>query len=246
MLTKISIITVTYNCVNLIEETILSVLKQDYPLKEFIIIDGASDDGTIDMIQKHRESIAYFVSEPDKGIYDAMNKGLSKSTGDWVFFLNAGDVFYSNSLLADIIKNSDDKANAYYGDIYYRRQERLELSKGNRPFWAPNHKYLSMGFNHQGVIVRSSMAKEFKFDLSYKCCADYMMIYSIYKKYGHFSYLDMPFTIVEGRTGFSENNRSTQRHEEAQILGIDNTLGFILYDKYVKLKEVIKRIINWK
>ena len=243
---KISIITVTYNCVDLIEETILSVLKQDYPFTEFIIIDGASSDGTVDIIQKYRESIAVFVSEPDKGIYDAMNKGLTKSTGDWVFFLNAGDVFYGNSTLTDILKNSTDNSTAYYGDIYYKKQEGLKLSKGNRPFWAPDHKYLSMGFSHQGVIVRSSLAKEFKFDLSYKCCADFKMIYSIYKKYGNFKYIDMPFSIVEGRTGFSANNRSIQRHEEAQILGIDKTLGFIFYDKYVKLKRVVKKIIKRK
>lgn len=243
---KISVITVTYNCVDLIEGTILSVLKQDYPFIEFIIIDGASNDGTIEILYKYREKIDYFLSEPDKGIYDAMNKGLSKSTGDWVFFLNAGDVFYSNSILTEVFKNSTDNSNAYYGDIYYKKQEGLKLSKGNRPFWAPNHNYLSMGFSHQGVVIRSSLAKEFKFDLSYKCCADFKMIYSIYKKYGNFKYIDMPFSIVEGRTGFSANNRSIQRYEEAQILGIDQTIGFILYDKYLKLKRAVKQIIKWK
>lgn len=242
----ISIITVTYNCVDSIEGTILSVLKQDYPYTEFIIIDGASNDGTVDIIQKYRDKITFFVSEPDKGIYDAMNKGLSKSTGDWVFFLNAGDVFYCNSTLSDILKNNTYNSIAYFGDIYYKKQEGLKLSKGNRPFWAPNHKYLSMGFSHQGVVVKSALAREFKFDLSYKCCADFKMIYSIHKKYGNFSYLDMPFAIVEGRTGFSANNKSIQRREEAQILGIDRTLGFMLYDKYVKLKGFVKQIINWK
>ena len=81
---KLSIITVSFNCVNEIEETILSVINQDYPNLEYIIIDGGSTDGTVDVIKKYESRLTYWKSEPDKGLYDAMNKGIMKATGEWV------------------------------------------------------------------------------------------------------------------------------------------------------------------
>jgi glycosyltransferase involved in cell wall biosynthesis len=88
---KISVITICYNAVDLIEKTILSVLHQSYDNIEYIIIDGNSTDGTVDIIQKYANQLAYWISEPDGGIFDAMNKGLDHATGEWVNFMNAGD-----------------------------------------------------------------------------------------------------------------------------------------------------------
>ena len=85
---KISIITVTYNCVNEVEKTIKDALSLEYPDYEVIVIDGASKDGTCELLNKYKEQFAYFVSEPDKGIYDAMNKGICAATGDWIIFQN--------------------------------------------------------------------------------------------------------------------------------------------------------------
>ena len=84
-----SIITITYNAVRLVEQTLLNVLSQSYPNIEYIVIDGGSTDGTVDIIKRYESGLAYWVSEPDKGIYDAMNKGLQKATGDYVWFINA-------------------------------------------------------------------------------------------------------------------------------------------------------------
>ena len=88
---KISVVTVCYNAVDCIEETMLSVLDQTYPNIEYIVIDGGSSDGTADVIRKYADRLAYWVSEPDKGIYDAMNKGIVAATGDYINFMNAGD-----------------------------------------------------------------------------------------------------------------------------------------------------------
>ena len=99
---KISVITVCYNDRERIEKTILSVLSQSYGNLEYIVIDGGSTDGTVDIIKKYANRIAYFVSESDEGIYDAMNKGLRKAVGEWVCFLNAGDLFVSESVLNTI------------------------------------------------------------------------------------------------------------------------------------------------
>ena len=93
----ISVVTVSYNAVSTIEQTILSVINQTYPHIEYIIIDGGSTDGTVDVIKKYADKITYWVSEPDKGIYDAMNKGLRRVRGDWCVFMNSGDILYNLS-----------------------------------------------------------------------------------------------------------------------------------------------------
>ena len=86
---KISVVTVSYNAVETIEETILSIINQTYDKVEYIIIDGGSTDGTVDIIKKYADHLAYWVSEPDKGIYDAMNKGIDVATGDYINFMNS-------------------------------------------------------------------------------------------------------------------------------------------------------------
>ena len=113
----ISIITVSYNAVKTIEDTIVSVLGQTYSNIEYIIIDGGSTDGTLDIIKKYEDKITYWVSEPDKGIYDAMNKGILKATGDYLFFLGADDKITCN--FNDIIHLFKDKNTVYYGDVLF-------------------------------------------------------------------------------------------------------------------------------
>ena len=95
---KISIVTVSFNAVKTIEQTILSVINQTYENIEYIIIDGGSTDGTIDIIKKYEDQISYWVSEKDKGIYDAMNKGIDIATGDYVYFIQSADVLNKNIL----------------------------------------------------------------------------------------------------------------------------------------------------
>src|SRR5699024_3733405 len=110
---KISIITVVFNNAKDIEYTIQSVLNQSYEHVEYIIIDGLSTDGTLDILNKYRAQIDILISEKDKGIYDAMNKGLEQATGDYVLFLNSGDAFYDKNTLSEVFT---DSAGA---DIYY-------------------------------------------------------------------------------------------------------------------------------
>ena len=105
----ISIITVVYNDIENIEETILSVLSQTYDNIEFIVIDGASNDGTVDVIKKYDKKIDYWISEKDGGIFDAMNKGIKLSKGDYINFMNSGDFFTSPDLVNEVAKNLDIK-----------------------------------------------------------------------------------------------------------------------------------------
>lgn len=116
----ISIITVVFNGKEHLEETILSVLNQTYDNIEYIIIDGASTDGTLDIIKKYEDKIDYWVSEKDKGIYDAMNKGINLANGEWLNFMNAGDKFYNDDTLEGVLKeNIIDQADCIYSNTIF-------------------------------------------------------------------------------------------------------------------------------
>ena len=119
----ISIVTVVRNCENTIEDTIINLINQEYPNIEYIVIDGGSTDGTLKKIRKYEKSIDYWISEPDGGIYDAMNKGIDLATGEWVNFMNAGDYFFNNStinlIVSEIRKQNFD---IIYGDFIVAHQ----------------------------------------------------------------------------------------------------------------------------
>lgn len=105
----ITIVTVCYNSVELIEKTLKSVTKQIYANKEYVVIDGASSDGTKKIVEQFIDSIDFFVSEPDKGIYHAMNKAVEVAKGEWVIFMNAGDLFVNNEVVAKVSSALSDK-----------------------------------------------------------------------------------------------------------------------------------------
>lgn len=113
----VTVITVVYNAKELLEETILSVLNQTYSNIEYIIVDGGSTDGTLDIIKKYQDKISKYISEPDQGIYDAMNKGMSLSKGQWLNFMNAGDSFYSNDVLQKVFEREFSKMKQSFMEI---------------------------------------------------------------------------------------------------------------------------------
>ena len=115
---KISVVTICYNAEKYIEETICSVLNQDYEAIEYIIVDGASKDHTMEIVKQFDSKISKIVSEKDDGIYDAMNKGIQLASGDFIIFMNAGDRFYSNSVVKEAVAASN-KALIFYGEAMY-------------------------------------------------------------------------------------------------------------------------------
>lgn len=127
---KISIITVCYNSEFTIRDTIESVLSQDYSDIEYIIIDGASTDNTLDIINEYRDQIAKVISEPDKGIYDAMNKGIKIASGDVVGIINSDDFFTSNQSISKLVAGFSDDVDAVYADlIYIKQQDKNQFSR---------------------------------------------------------------------------------------------------------------------
>lgn len=179
---KLSVITIVYNNVKDIERTMLSVLNQSYPHLEYIVIDGASKDGTQKVIEKYRDKITRYISEPDHGIYDAMNKGLALATGDYVLFMNSGDEIYSSDTVTDVFDNQNS-ADIYYGEteMYNEKWE----SQGQRRHCAPENfnwrsfKY-GMSVGHQAIYIKRSITEPY--DLQYKYSSDIDWIINAAKK----------------------------------------------------------------
>jgi len=179
---KVSIITVVYNDAGGIGHTIRSVMKQTYPELEYIIVDGLSTDGTLDIIEQYKEEVSILISEKDQGIYDAMNKGLAAATGDYVLFLNSGDELYEDMTLEKVFSSADN------GDIYYGETKLIDEERniiGDRRHKTPKRfdwKSFRYGMNicHQAIYIKRSIAEPY--DLQYELSADIDWIIRAAKK----------------------------------------------------------------
>jgi len=231
----VSVVTVSYNAVSTIEQTILSVINQTYLYIEYIIIDGGSTDGTVDIIKKYADKIAYWVSEPDKGIYDAMNKGIKVATGEWINFMNCGDRFYDKNVLAEIfLKNNE--ADVIYGNVmidvlnyeYIHLSDKLDSIK------------LYMPFCHQSSFVKTYLVQRNPFDLKYKFVADYNMFYQFYRQGYVFKYVNMVVACYNKEGGFTDSN-SFNCIREAFKVNEENVSSIFI--GYLKIKSIIKSLL---
>ena len=194
---QFTIVTVCFNCEQLIERTIQSVLSQNPDLFEYIIIDGKSKDRTLDVINQYRDRIDKVVSEPDKGIYDAMNKGIALATGKYINFMNAGDYFVDSHVLENVSnKRGYQDADLIFGDIVVEKYGNKYIYKA-RPFYEHLPLHQSMGFTHQALFVRTELAKSHPFNLQYKMAADYDMVIQLYRENASFLYIDMPISYYD-------------------------------------------------
>jgi glycosyltransferase involved in cell wall biosynthesis len=179
---KLTVITIVFNDVKHIERTMLSVLGQTYPNIEYVIVDGLSSDGTLGIIKKYQDKISKLISEKDEGIYDAMNKGLSAATGDYVLFMNSGDEFYANDTVAKVFAAAEN-ADIYYGETEMINEEGESL--GQRRHKAPQHftwrsfKY-GMSISHQAIYIKRSITE--LFNRQYELSADIDWILNAAKK----------------------------------------------------------------
>lgn len=178
----LSVITIVYNNAKDIERTMLSVLNQTYSNIEYVVIDGASTDGTLQIIKKHEDRLAKLISEKDKGIYDAMNKGLVAATGDYVLFMNSGDEIYENTTVEKIFATATD-ADIYYGEteMYDENWQSLGQRRHKTPenFTWRSFKY-GMSISHQAIYIKRSLTEPY--NLQYKYSADIDWIIKIAKK----------------------------------------------------------------
>lgn len=167
---KISIVTICYNVAEDLKKTIQSVSTQTYTNIEYIIVDGNSSDNTLNVIREHESIITKWISEPDKGIYDAMNKGIDMSTGDWIIFMNAGDEFYHQTVIDNLCnKLYDSSVGIVYGDVELDFGKSGKLIRSLQSF---DEKDVTFELCHQGMMTRTDILKKIKYDTSFRIMAD--------------------------------------------------------------------------
>jgi len=243
----ISIITVVLNARLTIENTIESVLGQTYGNIEYIIIDGGSTDGTLDIVNKYKDKISKIVSEPDKGIYDGMNKGVKLASGDIIGILNADDIYDNRFVLETVVRAiAENNSDACYGDLVY--VDRYDTDKIKRCWKSCEYKegLLKKGWipPHPTFFVKRSAYKDFgMFDINFPLAADYDLMFRFLERHKIKSCY-IPQVLVKMRAGGSSNkglsNLIRQNLEIARILkqnGINNYFKFFLFKIINKLRQ---------
>ena len=198
----VTVVTVVYNGESTIEATVASIVAQTYQYVEYIIIDGASKDSTLGIIQKYAENIDIILSEPDRGIYDAMNKGVARATGEWIIFMNGGDRFFSPTVLEDIFQVPRCDEDVLYGNVIFHNGNAGEMHVEARDlseFWK------GMCFVHQSCMVKTALMKAKPYDTSFRIAGDYKFLFDLYTSGKVFVHLDMPIARFESG-GLSDNN----------------------------------------
>ena len=249
---KISIITVVRNNASTIKDTIDSVLKQTYSNVEYIVIDGSSTDGTIEIIQGYKKYIKKFISEKYKGVYDAMHKGINLATGDVIGLLNGDDVYFDETVLQNVAnafkKNESD---CVYGDLYYVERNNLDeivrywksskFKKGSfARGWHPPHPTF--------FVKKEVYSKYGLYDIEMKVSADFDLMLRLLEKYNITSHY-LPTILVRMRTGGMSNktikniiisNQSILRSFDKYKIKI-NKFMYLIYRLLPKVMQMIRK-----
>jgi len=210
---KISVITVCWNCVGDIEKTLKSVIGQTYPNIEYIIVDGASTDGTLEIVERYRDNISTLISEPDGGIYNAMNKGVRVATGQWCIFMNAGDVFASKDVVSEMFSINHPKkcTKVYYGNTTDVNEKQKEVSfKATSVFPAILR---CQPYCHQSAFFNIKDKREPFFNEKYKIASDYNTSLEYFVKYGKdaFEYRNLIISKFAAYGGVSTNKKNDKK-----------------------------------
>jgi glycosyltransferase len=247
---KVSIITVSYNRKATIEQSIKSVLDQDYPDIEYIVIDGNSSDGTQDIIKSYSDKITKYISEPDKGMYDAINKGLAMATGDVVGLMHSDDVFYDASVVSKIVNAFKNKptAEAVYGDgIYVTNDEEQKIVR-NRIGGEYSHKRLKSGWLplHPTVYIKKSIIDKYgNYNLDFKIASDTEFLLRYLNKHKiNIAYLNS-YIVKMRMGGLSTNYKRAFEvlHEDYKIYKFHQLSGVraVFQKKILALMQYIKK-----
>lgn len=248
---KVSIITVTYNAGATIRDTIESVLAQDHPDIEHIIVDGASRDNTAETVRSYGDRIAQFISEPDRGMYDGMNKGIKLATGDVVAILNADDFYVDSRVISTIVEQFEQhQVDSVFGDLVYVKHdnpEKIVRYYSSASFHPSKFAYGWMPAHPTFVVKRSAFDRYGFFKTDYKIAADYELLIRFLAIH-QLSYHYIPQVLVKMRTGgASTANLSSNWILNREIVrgclenGIQTNMTKVLSKYFVKVFQLVAR-----
>jgi glycosyltransferase involved in cell wall biosynthesis len=242
----ITIVTVVYNGVDFLEETILSVIGQTYPNIDYVVIDGGSTDGTLEIIEKYQDKISYWISEPDKGIYDAMNKGIHAAKGEWFNFLNAGDSFVNENILNDIFTTDTMDATLIYGDIKVLTEKGHSYNHPASTLVDDKSIRKGMSVCHQAIFYSSKILKPY--DQTLRLKAEWKHLIHM-TKHKDFKPLKFNFPFVYYRTGGVgarqlKLNQTEYRKVFLEEYGRKEYMKYIPFFVYMTVRRIAKRILQ--
>ena len=257
---SLTIITVVYNDALALKSTIESIRSQTFKDFQYIIIDGGSKDGTLEIIHANTDLIDVYISEPDSGIYDAMNKGLKFAEGEFVHYLNAGDLILKNAYQEILLQPDIKEFDVLYGDLLIQGSDLKYISR-------PLHSiFYEMPIFHQAVFIKTDTLKQFSFNTNYKIAGDYDLILRLYLAEQSFKYYPI-FITSFNLSGVSNTNYLQAIFETAKsiyinVSGVKKWKALLIYFKgkclflaffllnstiginnYHKVKQVIRRLL---
>ncbi|MBR6147686.1 MAG: glycosyltransferase [Lachnospiraceae bacterium] len=211
----VTVVTVCFNSADTIEKTIVSVLSQTYEQIEYLIIDGASTDNTMDIVSKYADDERVkFISEQDEGLYDAMNKAADIAKGDYIIYMNSGDVFADSKVITDISKWLDGVNELVYGNaIRIKPYGRITEKYGSEhtPFFLLLQGKMMC---HQSIFTKSDLMREYRFDVSYSITADYDFLMRMVHDKRRLHYTDVTVSIVDNIDGISSMIKNMDKMRE--------------------------------
>lgn len=238
-LPKISVGIVVYNGIEHVRGALDSIVEQPYRSIELIVVDGVSNDGTQYVLSEYAKYITVLISEPDEGIYDAMNKVCTLATGDWLIFLGCDDVLLD--ALGNITKQMIDPDSVYYGDVILRSSGKIYGGKFSKLRLARTN------FCHQAVFYPKSVYKKYSYDLNYRWLADYAYNIRLVGKGSPFVYLGEVVSIYNDQGGSSEGDAEFERSKISLLhssLGIAAALVGFFWSISVRLVQTTRRFIK--
>jgi len=240
---KITIITVVYNNVNTLEQTILSVLRQTYKNIEYIIIDGGSNDGTVSIIKKYETGISYWISEKDDGIYNAMNKGIGAATGEYIQFLGADDFFVNENVIERVVKTLEIlKRPDILSAAVWIVDEKYKIQRNLHPRVGLTEIITGHMLPHQGIFMRAQILKNYRFNEIYRIGSDFELLLKCILHGKNINYME-DTVVFFCNTGVSSYNEGQTIEEYYQILR-ENLEDKSVAEKFIKRKN--KQLLKQK
>lgn len=248
---NITIITITYNNLSGLKKTAESIIRQSYQDFEWIIIDGGSTDGTRDYLYTLERKPDFICSEKDNGVYDAMNKGIKVATGEYLWFMNAGDTFHDKNTLEQVkaFQKNEDIIYGNWANVYTNKTEICQA-----PYTINPYTFYYTNICHQAMLIKTSLLKESPFDTRYKLYADWSKWRYFYHSGNTFAYIPVVMCDYEAETGISAKCKKLWKEEKQMMMeeapeGAKDILRLILdteekNTKHLKMVRILIAIVS--